>query len=169
MASDSTCPEYREILTRAVQKTKENRQYFKKLKKMKSGDVDPLMFRLHSEVFEEIDCLKCSNCCRGTGPLLRERDISRLSKSLRMKPGAFTSRYLRIDEDGDYVFQSMPCPFILEDNCCMVYEDRPGACRDYPHSDCISFKKYSAQMLANTKICPALFLLFEKMKKVIPL
>ncbi len=169
MESDKTCPEYREILTRAVQKTKENRQYFKKLKKMKSGEVDTLMFRLHTEVFEEIDCLKCSNCCRGTGPLLRERDISRLSRTLRMKPGQFTSQYLRMDEEGDYVFQSMPCPFILEDNCCMVYEDRPGACRDYPHSDCISFKKYSSQMLANTKICPALFLLFEKMKKVIPL
>lgn len=167
--TDNTCAEYRVLLDRAARKHKENRQYFKKLKKQKSGMVDPLMRRLHDDVFEKIDCLLCSNCCRGTGPLIRERDISRLSKSLKIKPGNFTETYLRTDEEGDYVFSSMPCPFILDDNCCMVYSDRPGACRDYPHTDCISFKKYSSQMLENTRICPAVFLIFEKMKEELPL
>lgn len=167
--SDKTCAEYRDILNTAGLKHKENRQYFKKLKKKKSGLVDPLMRRFHDEVFQKIDCLHCSNCCRGTGPLIRERDITRLSKSLKMKPGVFTETYLRTDEEGDYVFSAMPCPFILEDNCCMVYSERPGACRDFPHSDCISFKKYSSQMLENTRICPAVFLVFEKMKKELPL
>lgn len=167
--TEKTCNEYRILLNKASRKYRENRKYFQKLKKMKPGSVDPLMAELHASVFEEIDCLQCSNCCRGTGPLLRDRDIGRLSRSFKMKPGDFTQTYLKVDDDGDYIFQSMPCPFIKEDNCCLVYPERPGACRDYPHTDCISFRKYSRQMLENTKICPAVFLIFERMKKVIPL
>ena len=161
--------EYREILNRARRERKDFKAYFAKLKKLKPGRVDPLMRELHDEVFEEIDCLACSNCCRGTGPLLKERDISRLSKALSMKPGVFVETYLRIDEDGDYVFQTMPCPFILEDNMCMVYPERPWACRDYPHTDSISFKKYSSQMLENTTICPAVALIFRAMRERLPL
>ncbi|OQY32637.1 MAG: zinc/iron-chelating domain-containing protein [Spirochaetaceae bacterium 4572_59] len=160
--------EYQKLLEQAKTRYKENRKYFQKLKKMKAGKVDPIMASLHDEVFMEIDCLKCANCCRGTGPLLRERDISRLSKALRMRPGVFTEQYLQIDEDEDYIFKAMPCPFLEIDNYCSVYENRPGACRDYPHSNCISFKKYSSQMLENTRICPAVFLIFEKMKALIP-
>ncbi|MDC7231742.1 MAG: YkgJ family cysteine cluster protein [Spirochaetales bacterium] len=167
--TEKTCREYRDLLDLAAGKVKENRGYFKKLKKQKPGLVDPLMQRLHEEVFQQIDCLLCSNCCRGTGPLVRDRDITRLSKNLKMKPGSFTENYLKIDEDGDYVFNTMPCPFILEDNICMVYEGRPKACRDYPHTDCISFRKYSPQMLENTKICPAVYLIFERMKEELPL
>ncbi|MDA3957693.1 YkgJ family cysteine cluster protein [Oceanispirochaeta sp.] len=161
--------EYKSILDRASQKYKENQDYFKKLKKVKSGVVDPPMRHLHFEVFKEIDCLKCSNCCRGTGPLLRERDINRLSRSLKMRPGSFTETYLKVDEEADYIFKNMPCPFIQNDNLCMVYQERPDACRNFPHTDGMSFKKYSSQMLENTRICPAVYLRFERMKKEIPL
>ncbi len=168
-STDHTCAEYRNLLNQAARKYSENRKYIKKLKKQNSGCVDSLMRELHDEVFSRIDCLKCSNCCRGTGPLLRERDITRLSRTLKMKPGVFSETYLRIDEEGDYIFKALPCPFILEDNFCMVYADRPGACRDYPHSDTMSLKKYSPQMLENTRICPALYLIFEEMKVKLPL
>jgi len=73
-----------------------------------------------------------------------------------------------VDEEGDSVFKDLPCPFLGEDNYCAVYEDRPGACRDYPHTDCISFRKYVPQMLENTRICPGVFLIFEEIKKRIP-
>ena len=91
---DKTCAEYRDILDTAGRKHKENRQYFKKLKEQKSGLVDPLMRRFHDEVFQKIDCLQCSNCCRGTGPLIRERDITRLSKSLKIKPGVIRPEHM---------------------------------------------------------------------------
>jgi len=161
--------EYRKILELAGIRYRENKKYFQKLKKQKPGVVDPLMKRLHDQVFLDIDCLQCANCCQGTGPLLRERDISRLAKSLRMKPGDFTETYLRIDEEEDYIFRSMPCPFLGGDNYCSVYENRPGACRDYPHTDNMSFRRYTAQMLENTRICPGVFLVFEKMKEALPL
>ncbi len=28
-----------------------------------------------------------------------------------------------------------PCPFLGDDNYCSVYEARPKACREYPHTD----------------------------------
>ena len=31
----------------------------------------------HDEVFEEIDCLSCANCCKTTGPLFTEKDIEK--------------------------------------------------------------------------------------------
>ncbi len=156
--------EYQTLLTQAEARYKENKKFFQKLKKMKSGQVDSLMRELHDQVFLEIDCLECANCCRGTGPLLRERDISRLAKTLRLRPGEFVETYLKIDEEQDFVFQSLPCPFLGSDNYCSVYEDRPGACRDYPHTDHMSFKKYTSQMLRNTLVCPGVYLVFEKMK-----
>lgn len=43
--------------------------------------------------------------------------------------------YLRVDEDNDKVFKSMPCPFLGEDNLCSIYDIRPKACREFPHTD----------------------------------
>lgn len=159
---------YRILLKSAAARYRENKKYFRKLKKMKPGQVDPLMMLIHNEVSQEIDCRDCANCCSITGPLLRERDISRLAKALRMKPGTFTETYLTIDEEEDYVFRCLPCPFLGRDRHCTVYENRPGACRDYPHTDRLSFRKYAAQMLENTRICPVVYLVFERMREKIP-
>ena len=90
---------------------------------------------MHEEVFECTDCLKCANCCTTTGPLFTDKDISRIAKHLRIKPFAFTQQYLRIDDDRDYVLKSVPCTFLEEDNYCSIYEVRPKACREYPHTD----------------------------------
>ncbi len=160
--------EYEKLLEQAKNRYKENKRYFQKLKKMKSGQVDTLMQDLHEQVFQELDCLKCANCCHGTGPLLRERDITRLSRALKIKPGDFVQSYLKVDEEEDFVFNALPCPFLCPDNYCSVYENRPGACWDFPHTDNMSFKKYTVQMLQNTLICPAVSLIFEKMKEEIP-
>ena len=72
-----------------------------------------------------------------------------------MKEAEFEAAYLKIDEDGDYVFQSMPCPFLQTDNYCMIYEDRPKACREYPHTDRKKMKQLFKLTLKNSSCCPA--------------
>ena len=99
-----------------ILKRKENQQFFKRLKKVKPKVLDKLIHPLHDEVFACTDCLKCANCCTTTGPLFIDKDISRISKYLRIKPSEFTDKYLRVDEDRDYVLQSVPCTFLGEDN-----------------------------------------------------
>ncbi len=78
------------------------------------------MQEAHEEVFNEVDCLKCANCCKTTGPLWTSKDIDRVSKSLRMKAVDFESRYLKMDEDGDMVLQKTPCAFLGSDNFCSI-------------------------------------------------
>jgi Fe-S-cluster containining protein len=81
-----------------------------------------------------------------------------------MKPGDFIVKYLRIDEDRDYVLQSSPCPFLGDDNYCQVYKDRPKACREYPHTDRKKVVQIMELTLKNTLVCPAVFEIVERLK-----
>ncbi|TFU87440.1 YkgJ family cysteine cluster protein [Dysgonomonas mossii] len=116
--------------------------------------MDTIVQQLHDEVFEKIDCLTCANCCRSLGPAIYDKDIERMAKALRIKPSEVVSSYLRIDEDGDYVFKSMPCPFLMNDNYCSIYESRPKACREYPHTDRKNFEQIYKLTVKNTSTCP---------------
>ena len=107
--------------------SKENKQFFNKLKLKKPKQLDDLFHTAHEEVFEEIDCLTCANCCKTTSPIFYQNDIERAAHAVRLKPGEFIEKYLRIDEDNDYVLQSSPCFFLDAENYCTIYESRPKA------------------------------------------
>jgi len=138
---------------------------FKKIKKKKPKDLDIFVHNLHDEYFEEVDCLSCGNCCRSLGPRITNRDIDRLAKHLRIKPSAFVEKYLQIDEDKDYVFKSMPCPFLDDDNYCLVYEHRPKACREYPHTDRPKFVQILDLSLKNCETCPIVLKVCENISR----
>ena len=104
----------------AEKNKKENKQLVNRLKKSKPKKLDDTVHQLHEEVFDKIDCLTCANCCKTTSPTFYERDINRLSKHLKVKPSDFIAQYLRVDEDGDYVLTSAPCPFLDYENYCTV-------------------------------------------------
>lgn len=149
----------------AANKHAENKRFFQKLKKRPPKDLDYLMQELHDEEFSRTDCLQCANCCKTTGPLFTNADVERIAKHFRMRPSAFIESYLRIDEDNDYVLQNVPCSFLGEDNYCSVYEVRPKACREFPHTNRKKFQQISDLTLKNTAICPAAFNIVEAMKE----
>ena len=148
------------------QKAKENKKFFQQLKRVKPKVLDQKMQQLHEEVFDCTDCLECANCCSTTGPLFTDKDIVRIAKHLRIKPSEFTDKYLRIDEDKDYVLQQVPCAFLGVDNKCSIYEVRPKACREFPHTDRI--KQYQILDLTqkNVAVCPAVYEIIEKLKTI---
>lgn len=148
-------PTYQSQIDEAVRRLPEIKKLFAQLKKRKPGNLDEVMAGLHAEAFARVDCLQCGNCCRSLGPRITDRDIARLAKALREKPSRLTEAYFRIDEDGDYVFRSMPCPFLGTDNYCSVYADRPQACAGYPHTDRRRFVQLLDITLLNIKTCPA--------------
>ena len=119
----------------------------------------------HNEVFSTTDCLQCANCCKTTGPLFTNKDIERIAKYSRLKPGKFIENYLFLDEDNDYVLQKLPCPFLGEDNFCSIYNVRPKACSEFPHTNRKKFQQITNLTLKNVAICPAAFQVVEKMKK----
>jgi len=156
--------EYKKHLETATAKKKENKVFFEKLKKIPGRELDNLVHQLHEEAFQAIDCLKCANCCKTTGPLLKNKDIDKLFVHLRMRPNKFVTDYLRIDEDNDYVFKKMPCPFLKDDNYCSVYSARPNACREYPHTDQRNIRSILPITYLNSMICPAVAFIVEEMK-----
>ncbi len=148
----------------ANQNKSENKVLSKKLKKSKPKKLDDVVHQLHDETFNEIDCLDCANCCKTTSPAIYDRDIDRLAKHLRIKPSKLIADYLVEDEDNDYVFKSAPCPFLDYENYCTVYESRPLACREYPHTNRKRFYQVLDLSLTNTLICPAVATVFEKLQ-----
>lgn len=131
-------------------------RYFKKNKKS-IEKMDVQIHGLHDQYSAEIDCLSCGNCCRSLGPRITDKDVDRLAKHLRMKAVDFMAQYLRTDEDGDLVFKSMPCPFLGADNYCAVYENRPKACREYPHTDRKKFYQIYMLSVENASTCPIVY------------
>ena len=145
----------KQLPSKASAERQSHKALFKKLKRKPPKDLDQVMQGLHEETFDEINCLDCANCCKTTSPIFTKRDINRISKFLKLKNRQFSDEYLRCDEDGDMVLKSSPCPFLFEDNKCMIYEVRPKACAEYPHTNRKKFHQISDLTLKNVSICPA--------------
>ena len=153
----------------AKDKATETKKFFNKLKKRIPKDLDKQVAAIHDEVFEKTDCMSCANCCKTTGPLFMKQDIVRISKLLSIKPAQFEKKYLRIDEDNDWVLKQVPCAFLGVDDECTVYDVRPKACQEFPHTDRKKIYQIANLTLANTAICPAAFDIVERMKTAIKL
>lgn len=144
---------------------RENKELFKKLRKMRPSDLDGKIHSLHHKYMEEIDCLECGNCCKSISPAVKDSDISRLSKFLKIKPSEIAQTYFLLDEEGDYVFKTQPCPFIGEDNYCSVYSARPRACREYPHTDRVKIHQILNITLKNISVCPIVYEIVRELKE----
>ena len=145
---------------------KETSAFLKRLAVKKPKNLDTVVHQMHEQTFSEFSCLACANCCKTLGPRLTDRDIERLAKHLRIKLSDFSEKYLSADEDNDYIFNSHPCPFLMDDNRCMVYDQRPKACREYPHTDRKRFYQILNLTHKNIETCPAVYTIIENLKKL---
>ena len=142
----------------------ENKKLIKKLKKIKIKKLNEATEGLHDKVFEKIDCLDCANCCKSIPPIINETDSRRIAKHLGMKVTQFKNKYVKFDEDMDMVMNQSPCPFLQADNKCLIYEYRPKACREYPHTEDYEFTKQLKLHAINAHYCPAVFHILEELK-----
>ena len=105
-------------------------------KHMKSFDhSDRILRRIAEQVEDAIDCLACANCCRVATAKVTERDVERLSKHLRLKPGRFLADFTVESEEEGLVLRrdkKTGCVF-LSGNECTVYDARPESCQRFPH------------------------------------
>jgi len=149
---------------KAAGEKRQHREVFKKLRRLKDNDLDARINDLHHKFMDRMDCLSCANCCKSISPAMSGRDVERIARYLRKKPSQIVEEFMKVDQDGDYVFRSQPCPFLGEDNYCSVYEARPNACREYPHTD----RKRQGQILdityQNISVCPVVFELVQELK-----
>ncbi|MBS1771584.1 MAG: YkgJ family cysteine cluster protein [Bacteroidetes bacterium] len=146
---------------------KENQKAYKRM--LEKGNYNKMLKALpdlHEEAFSKIDCLQCANCCKNYSPRFKTPDIKRIAKLLRMKEGDFVETYLRLDEDNDYVVKQSPCPFLAADNTCNIYDDRPSDCRRYPYTDEDVLLDRVPLTLKNATVCPATFVVLEKLREL---
>lgn len=159
----------KELPELAKEKFLESKKYFARLKKRTPKNLDVTMQDLHNAAFKKIDCLSCGNCCKTTSPIFTEKDIQRISKHLRIKVRQFIAQYLDRDADDFYVLKTAPCSFLdLNDNSCIIYDVRPKACNEYPHTNRRKFIQITDLTLKNTEICPAVYNIVEALKMKLP-
>ena len=142
--------EYRRFLEKADRKPERNRI------------LDELP-ALHEEAFSRVDCLKCANCCKNYSPRFKTPDIRRIARHLQMREGDFIETYLRMDDDGDYVVKTTPCPFLGSDNYCSIYEVRPSDCERFPYTDEDVLFKRATLTQKNSTFCPIVYFVLEKL------
>jgi len=158
------------VSTLAEEKKAETKKYFAKLRKKSPKRLDLIMQELHENEFAKTDCLTCANCCKTTSPIFTDKDVLRISKYFRMKEHQFISTYLQRDEDDFLVLQQAPCTFLdASDNTCTIYDVRPKACSEYPHTNRKRFVQLTHLTLKNTEVCPAALNIIEELKRKLPL
>ncbi|MFT4738227.1 MAG: Fe-S-cluster containining protein [Cyclobacteriaceae bacterium] len=155
---------YEDKLNRAKSQSKENKIYLTKLGKQKSEELDLEFAKSHEATFKKIDCLSCANCCKTTSPIFLMTDIKRLAKRLEMTVADFITTYLTMDEEDDFVLTTAPCPFLDNQNKCTVYDDRPSACREYPHTNRKQMHQIMDLTYENSLICPAVSDIVDQLK-----
>jgi len=143
---------------------KSNKTTFKKIKKINRKKLDDIFHFEHDTVFESIHCLNCANCCKTTSPIFRDNDIKKLAKHFRVKTHQFIDQYLKVDNDGDHVLRTSPCPFLWDNNECSIYNVRPLACKEYPHTNRKNMYQVIDLTQKNTEICPAVCKIIENIE-----
>ena len=149
------------LLPELVKKSENKWKKFLQRNRKKIQKMDDVVHDFHFFHSENTDCLSCANCCKTLGPRITQKDVEKLASTLRMKSEKFFDTYLKMDDDGDWVFRSMPCPFLGADNYCSVYEYRPKACREYPHTDRKRFYQIYHLSIKNASTCPIVFKVME--------
>lgn len=153
-----------DLLKNWEKKSKERQKIYKQyLQRAQKNTVLRQLPDLHEEAFSKVDCLQCANCCKNFSPRFKTPDIKRLSKLLQLRESDFIATYLKVDEDGDYVANTSPCPFLGSDNYCSIYEDRPSDCRRFPYTDEDVIFKRQPLTLKNSTFCPITYFVLEKL------
>lgn len=145
---------------KSAERQKLYKQYLQRVEKNKLLKQLPA---LHEEAFSKVDCLQCANCCKNYSPRFKTTDIKRIAKHLQMKESVFIETYLRVDEDGDFVVKTKPCPFLGADNYCSIYENRPSDCQRFPYTDEDVIYKRQALTIKNSTFCPITYFVLEKL------
>jgi len=140
-------------------------KFLARLDKIVPADMPELVAEVDREVWEDIDCLACANCCKTMTPTYTKADIIRISTHLGMKPRQFKDRWLYKDETGDWMNTATPCQFLGSDNKCTIYAIRPEDCAGFPHHNKQPFDLYNDTFIGNAPRCPATFQLVSRLKK----
>ena len=110
------------------------RRFLTKLENEPPKKINTLTATLEKEVWEEVDCLSCANCCKTMTPTFTKADMKRIAAHFGETVDQFKAKWLYKErkKDGDWLNKKQPCQFLnLADNKCSIYEVRPADCAGF--------------------------------------
>ena len=152
---------------KSSQNQKSFRHFLTRTENTPPRNLDQLVEEIDKEVWAEINCLSCSNCCRVMSPTYKFKDINRIASHLSMSIDAFKAKWLYYDKkEKDWMNVSKPCQFLdRKTNMCNVYEVRPSDCAGFPHLTKKKMPDFMHVHRQNIEYCPATYKMVEKMKE----
>ena len=148
---------------------KQLKSFLSKLEKKTPKGLDQLTKKVSPEVWKEVDCLSCANCCKTMSPTFTPTDIKRIANHFEMTPAAFKEKWLVYDKkDNDWLNKLQPCQFLnMKTNMCSIYDIRPADCSGFPHLTKRKMTEYMHVHKQNVELCPATYKMVEKMQALI--
>ena len=145
---------------------KSMRRFLGNIEKKPPKNLDKTAEILNKEVWEEVDCLTCANCCKKMTPTFTEKDIKRISTHLQMTEDAFKDKWLYLEKkDKEWMNKKQPCQFLDPGtNMCSIYDVRPDDCAGFPHLTKKKMVEYVHVHQQNINYCPATFKFVEKLQ-----
>ncbi len=141
------------------------KRYLGRIGKKPPRGLDTIVEKIDAEVWQEVDCLSCANCCKTMTPTFTKKDIKRIADHLEMTSKEFTEKWLEYDKkEGDWMNVKQPCQFLdMGTNMCSIYEVRPADCAGFPHLKKKKMVDYIHVHQQNVSYCPATYKMVEKM------
>ena len=154
----------RSFRRKALRRKTSFRRFLTKLEKNPPKKLDELTATVEKEVWKEIHCVNCANCCKVMTPTYTPADMKRISSRFGMTVQEFKDRWLYEERStGDWLNRSTPCQFLdLKTNLCTIYEIRPADCAGFPHFPKKKMVEYLHMHKQNIEYCPATYRMVEK-------
>lgn len=162
-------PYLKTLAEKYLQNRKRLRSFISRTENKLTDDDLGVVTETEKQVWAEIDCLSCANCCKVMSPTYTREDIERISAHLQMTPAQFKKRWLYFDKKSrDWMNVSQPCQFLdLKTNMCRIYEVRPADCAGFPHLSKRPLKDYFYIHKQNIEYCPATYSMMERLKNIL--
>lgn len=164
-------PIVRSLKRKLVHHRQAFRKFLNRSEKNPPRGIDKLTPQVEPEVWKDVDCLECANCCKTMTPTFTPKDLKRISAHFNQTPEEFRKKWLVKDRNKDLVNKLQPCQFLdLKTNKCNIYAIRPEDCAGFPHLSKKKWVEYAHVHKQNIDYCPATYKMVEKiMERVGPL
>lgn len=171
LATNPRAVNLRQFKKQVIERKRTLKRFLTKLENERPRGIDKITPVIEQEVWSEVDCLTCANCCKKMSPTFTKQDLIRISAHLNMTVDAFKENWLFFDKkDKDWMNVKQPCQFLdLKTNMCSIYEVRPADCAGFPHLSKKKAVDYMHVHKQNIEYCPATFKMVEKLKATLSL
>ncbi len=140
------------------------RRFLNKMERAPVVGINKMTHTIDKEVWQEVECLSCANCCKKMTPTFTAKDLKRVAAYFGVTVDNFKTQWLKKERNGDWVNTTQPCQFLnLKDNKCSIYAVRPADCAGFPHLTKKPFDSYAHVHKQNIDYCPATLKMVEKL------